>query len=235
MHGEGTLHFINGEKFSGTLKNNLFNGSGRYYFLDGDVYDGEFKNSLLHGQGEIISQNDLSFEAEWKDSELIQVSIMIDDNNLTELIEIKKQYLLNCPASSAMLWNYCYGKANVQKNNQDAIYYEGLWVSDQPHGLGELYISDELNYQGFFENGKFHGKGKMFYATDVIFNGHWVNGEKHGDGFFLDSISKRQIHGEWNHGKAINEFFVIDENGEIKKVTLEDTEWFESDLLRSEI
>ena len=64
MEGKGELVFPNGEKYVGTLKNNLPEGEGVKTFSGGDKYTGQFKEGYEHGFGEKISEKWV-YEGNW--------------------------------------------------------------------------------------------------------------------------------------------------------------------------
>lgn len=50
-HGEGTLHIYGGDKYVGEWNNNKMNGQGTLYYKDGKKYAGWFSNDVINGFG----------------------------------------------------------------------------------------------------------------------------------------------------------------------------------------
>ena len=51
MDGDGTLVFDNGDKYEGTVHENIIDGIGCYTFANGNRYEGEFVNGKINGLG----------------------------------------------------------------------------------------------------------------------------------------------------------------------------------------
>lgn len=59
MDGSGTFYFLDGERFEGTFKNNLFS-NGSYFFKIGAIYKGTYDNKGLQLNGTITSVTGVS-------------------------------------------------------------------------------------------------------------------------------------------------------------------------------
>ena len=62
-----TCDFLNGDKYTGTVKDGKPNGFGVYFYADGDKYEGEFKDGKKNGRGILYSTNGNKYEHEFRD------------------------------------------------------------------------------------------------------------------------------------------------------------------------
>ena len=62
MDGDGHLYFKNGDKYEGTLHNNLLDGIGCYTYANGNRYEGEFVNGKINGLGVFQFKNGDRYE-----------------------------------------------------------------------------------------------------------------------------------------------------------------------------
>lgn len=65
MNGEGTLVFKNGDKYEGTVHENLIDGIGTYTFNNGNFYEGEFVEGQMSGLGIFHFKDSTTFEGEF--------------------------------------------------------------------------------------------------------------------------------------------------------------------------
>eukprot|EP00049_Salpingoeca_infusionum_P013316 m.248262 g.248262 ORF g.248262 m.248262 type:complete len:187 (+) comp15411_c0_seq4:35-595(+) len=65
---------------------------------------------------------------------------------------------------------------------QGAYRYDGAMKTKVPHGVGRLYLGDELVYHGEFVQGEMHGQGYRRFLDGREFVGHFVEGEPDGIG-----------------------------------------------------
>ena len=65
MNGDGHLYFKNGDKYEGTLHNNLLDGVGCYTYANGNRYEGEFVNGKINGLGVFQFKNGDRYEGEF--------------------------------------------------------------------------------------------------------------------------------------------------------------------------
>lgn len=65
MDGDGHLYFKNGDKYEGTLHNNLLDGIGCYTYANGNRYEGEFVNGKINGLGVFHFKNGDRYEGEF--------------------------------------------------------------------------------------------------------------------------------------------------------------------------
>lgn len=70
MDGEGTLVFKNGDKYEGTIHENIIDGIGTYTFNNGNFYEGEFVEGQITGLGVFHFKNGTTFEGEFQNGKI---------------------------------------------------------------------------------------------------------------------------------------------------------------------
>ena len=68
-HGEGTLKFKSGDKYSGEWKDGSRNGEGSYTWASGDKYTGEWEDNKRNGKGILSLSRDnasIEYNGQWK-------------------------------------------------------------------------------------------------------------------------------------------------------------------------
>ena len=226
-HGQGVLYFKDGEKLSGSFAYGLLEGKGKYYFSNGDTYEGNFRNSLMHGEGEIIHDDGSILTARWYQGEIVKITIQLGNSNSDEVVSVDDEYITKCPYSTDVLWNNCFVKAKLS----DEIEFEGVWRNDRPDGFGRAFYNEELAYQGGFKDGLLDGLGELTLSNDLTFRGMFKNGLKDGKGRITQDGSEREIHGTWINGDLNGDFIIITESGDRKFHTYD----YEEDIFQNEV
>ena len=65
MDGDGVLTFSNGDRYEGTIHENIIDGIGSYNFANGNWYEGEFVNGKMNGLGIFQFKKGDRFEGEF--------------------------------------------------------------------------------------------------------------------------------------------------------------------------
>ncbi|WP_446784740.1 MORN repeat-containing protein [Macellibacteroides fermentans] len=65
MDGEGTMIFRNGDRYDGTIHENIIDGIGCYNYANGNRYEGEFVNGRISGLGIFQFKSGNRFEGEF--------------------------------------------------------------------------------------------------------------------------------------------------------------------------
>lgn len=60
--------------------------------------------------------------------------------------------------------------------------YEGMLLSNVPHGNGKLSLVDGCKYTGAFRNGKAHGEGRFTWLNGDMYEGAFLNEKLYGKG-----------------------------------------------------
>lgn len=104
--GLGTLKFARGGEYIGEFKVDKLHGQGKYTFADGSVYAGDFQRDMRHGHGEMTYINDRTrFVGTW--------------NN-----------------------NWRNGKGSLFY--ADGSVWKGKWQGDEQDGVGNLHLPDGI-------------------------------------------------------------------------------------------
>lgn len=70
MNGDGIIYFNNGDKYEGTVHENIIDGIGSYNFANGNYYEGEFFEGKITGLGVFQFVNGDRFEGEFLDGKI---------------------------------------------------------------------------------------------------------------------------------------------------------------------
>ena len=70
MDGDGVLTFSNGDRYEGTVHENIIDGIGSYNFANGNWYEGEFVNGKMNGLGVFQFKEGDRFEGEFYDGKI---------------------------------------------------------------------------------------------------------------------------------------------------------------------
>ena len=65
MDGEGLLVFKNGDRYEGTVHENIIDGIGTYEYANGNRYEGEFVSGVISGNGVFQFKDGNRFEGEF--------------------------------------------------------------------------------------------------------------------------------------------------------------------------
>jgi hypothetical protein len=142
-HGSGTYTFANGNSYSGLFAVDKRHGRGKYSWMCGDEYDGEWFEGRMHGQGVTAYANGNRY-----------VGQFVDDRR-------EGRGKLSCT---------------------DGLAYDGEWVANNRHGDGRLDFPSGDFYVGQWQNDKKHGRGKDSFANGNVYEGEYVANTKHGQG-----------------------------------------------------
>lgn len=182
--------FINssGDKYSGTLKDNMYHGYGTYSWTTGDTYAGDWKKGIKHGQGMETYADGNKY-----------IGSFISGNR-----EGKGIYLWSNGNKYIGTWknNKRHGQGTMSLSNGNK--YIGNWKDGKYHGHGTYsWVSGDI-YVGNWEYGKRHGQGTMKWSNGENYKGGWGNGKKHGKGVtifrngnkYTDSYTNGKRHGK---------------------------------------
>ncbi len=146
------IHFPNGDRYSGDIKNGMMNGTGKLTLANGDTYEGQFKNNKFDGQGRYTFSRSLHpfdygvYSGNFKDGKR---------NGKGTLKFSKSMSFLNADYDSE-LWY----EGNVEKFSPDEQYLH----------YGETYV-------GEFKNNLFYGNEIKDGLDNLCWDYHTVSGE----------------------------------------------------------
>ncbi|KAK2951080.1 putative serine/threonine protein kinase [Blattamonas nauphoetae] len=171
-HGEGTLHYENGDVYTGSFQNGERHGYGVYSYQTGRVYQGEWSHNRFHGHGLLILTNGYKFEGRFENGVMsgsMRVTAPNEDEYVGEISDLK------------------FHGRGVFKRKEDNAVYEGSWVNHKSHGFGTFTFFDEAGnvieqYSGDWVEGRKCGQGTMSSITGKKYTGTWKNDNYHGEG-----------------------------------------------------
>lgn len=82
-------------------------------------------------------------------------------------------------------------KHGTGKYVQGDVMYEGQFMNDMMHGVGELRFASGASYRGSFKDNMFEGEGKYSWPSGAMYEGEWIQNKMHGNGVFSSSDGKR--------------------------------------------
>src|SRR3989338_1504223 len=137
----GTLTMANGDKYSGTFRNNMLQGSGTIQYQNADIFEGKFVDGRICGLGKLVSPaNHFEYEGEFDQN------LFHGEGTLTSTIIPGKRYT----------GQWQHGQRNGQGTMDwgNGSVYVGAWKNKLMHGVGKLTDnSDNSEYEGEYENG----------------------------------------------------------------------------------
>lgn len=168
-------HHINGNIWTGEIKDDKPEGKGIYIYKNGDRYEGEVNNGLSHGKGIWINnKSGDKYEGEWKNDRREGRGIYYWSNG--------NKYEGEWEDDKRKGFGICKFISGSK--------YEGKWEGGMYNGYGIFIMVNPstkriiLKYEGTFANNLYGGEGVIFiYREDgstEICRGTWKNGKRHG-------------------------------------------------------
>ncbi len=185
-----TITFANKNKFSGKIKNGLYNygelvnqnGSrfeGEFFlggacsdgkiifkYENGDTYEGQWKDGLKHGNGKFTWEDGGAYEGQWKDG----------------LMHGNGKYTFKSGNTYEGQFENEKRHGNGKYTFKEGDTYEGGYKNDKKHGNGKYTFKEGDTYEGGYKNNKRHGNGKYTWKDGTAYEGQWKDGLKHGNG-----------------------------------------------------
>lgn len=208
--------------YSGSIRNNRFNGKGVMAFYNGDVYEGIWRDGRPHGSGKYTRSQGGYIEGEWKKSKLHGPAVKVtpsgkrtegnwsngnQDGPAIVFLPNGDQY--------QGIWKLGRLIGDVSYVFANGDEYHGPLENDIPSGSGNLAKSDGDQYVGSMLNGKPDGYGEYKdFQTKTEFKGIFKAGEKHGPGVLLRADTSKW-EGIWDSDRAAGVGTHTDSNGEI--------------------
>ncbi|KAL0232101.1 hypothetical protein PCE1_003097 [Barthelona sp. PCE] len=175
QHGEGVMHFANGNVFKGIFVGgsmsegelNLKNDNGST-----DLYQGQFQNNKFHGNGKYAfnTENTVIYTGEW-------------ENGLRHGMGTVEYY---------------------NKEGELFEKYVGSWKQGRMEGKGIYHCSDKTVLEGTFQDNQIV-QGKMVHGDGTkVFEGNFLNGMKHNGTLIKEGISRYigEFKNDIAHGKG---------------------------------
>lgn len=87
-------------------------------------------------------------------------------------LALKQKYKYESPVKLKPVW----WNLNVYKLG-DGAFYEGQTREGLPHGIGTLFLKDDIEYLGHWKVGKPHGFGELKHNGICKYKGEWCEGK----------------------------------------------------------
>lgn len=166
-----SIHYANGDTYSGLIVSGMRNGEGTYTWSSGEVFSGEWKDDCFTGNGTFT----------FADGSVLKGTFL--DNQFTD-------------GTAAMHVNsaeYVYGVENGQIKDPitvtlaDGTKYSGTYTDNRLTGSGSVSFSDGDTYVGTIEDGKKSGYGTYTWADRDWYEGAWADDKMNGSGVYYFS------------------------------------------------
>lgn len=186
IHGEGTIVFSNGDRYTGQWRDHHREGLGEFTFADGRVYKGRFVRNRFQGEGVLHYPNGDRYEGLFSDGLRHGSGTLYQGagNNLTGMWEFDNYRpewgksvalsdtlnLRNCnltPCADGM-GKYAY---------RDGSRYYGQFVKGLPQGAGSVYYQSGDRYEGEWKSHAPNGRGVMYYKSGKVLGAQWEAGK----------------------------------------------------------
>ena len=189
-HGQGTITYNSGEKFTGSFNNGKPHGHGTLKSGTGEVlFDGEYIGGI-RDKGKAKLSDGTIFSGSFNSSGGIY------DGTLTSSIG---EVLFKGTFSNGKR-DTGYGKESGIDGEDVKWYYEGNYKNGKWNGKGTLTRDDNEpgymhKYVGNWTNGTKNGYGEAFYNGPEMYKGNWVNDCWNGEGtyYLFDHTYQRAI------------------------------------------
>lgn len=185
IHGEGSITFSNGDRYTGQWKDHYREGQGQFFFADGRVYKGNFVRNRFHGHGVLTWPNGDRYEGAFADGYRHGAGTLYqtDGNTLSGQWEQDryrpewhKGIALNDTANLRNC-NLVYCADGIGRYIfKDGSRYYGLFVKGFPQGQGLTFYPNGDRYEGEWRNNAPNGRGVMYYKSGKVLGAVWENG-----------------------------------------------------------
>ena len=174
-HGYGVEVFTTRDVYIGQYRNGRFNGTGRLCY-QGRYYEGTFRNDVLHGFGTCQYRNGSVYQGYWQNGLRHGRGTFRDHSTTFDHIRQEDAHNINGNHEDG-------NQGNGDDHHAGALYLEGDWRDDQPHGNIVARFPDGSTYTGSFAHGTPHGYGERCWPNRREYAGEWQRGHQHGIGW----------------------------------------------------
>jgi hypothetical protein len=141
MHGPGKLNFVNGDKYVGMFKRNLYHGTGRFDIAGGGYYEGLWHNDKKHGEGDNL--------LEMKNGDVYSGGFKDDKFNGFGLLKMKS------PANSYIgFWAKGLMHGQGEYTFEDGTLYTGSFENNKIQGEGKAVYPNGIVEEGVYIDNK---------------------------------------------------------------------------------
>ena len=164
-------------------------GKGRLVYKNGDIHSGSFLNGLREGFGEFMNTSNNGFKGKWVDDK--------KNGKFTNKYRDGSQF------EGFYYDDHKNSHGTLKYSNGDE--YVGDFKNDLPNGKGVINFNVESNnhnykyFEGIVLDGKFNGFGLLVYKNENQYQGEFLNGLKNGRGKYIDIEQKKCFTGAWKN------------------------------------
>ncbi|MEI6087545.1 MAG: hypothetical protein WCR66_08170 [Bacteroidota bacterium] len=187
FNGNGSLILKDKFKYTGTFKDGNIEGKGIFASFEyGFVYTGAFKNGRREGVGTLVFKDEKKSTGIWKDDKFWSGIGLL---NLGEKESYFGEVKENLPDGQGIR-----SYANGEK-------FTGTFSKGNPvNGNGYfLSLQEKGSYHGDLKNGQPDGYGEMAEFDGWLYKGMWANGKRNGQGDYYNN-GKLFYSGLWTNG-----------------------------------
>lgn len=194
--GPGSLHFANGDVFTGTFPAGLLEGQGECRYASGRLssFRGQFERGQRHGSGAETAAAGGVLSATWVRGRREEGGAYARSPGPAPL-----RQALSCddPADAELLRARRQGAAERGRRVQDKA--TGAWHDE---GKGQVVLPGGEVYVGDFRDGRAHGAGTLSRDGAVVGKAEWRRGRLHGRGWVTAAVGDRaRFSGDWRRGR----------------------------------
>ena len=185
-HGQGTIHFQNGGKYSGALENGMVEGQGELiiYVPSHNVHitvNGKWSHGLL--QGNSLWKKEVSSEH--------SLEALSQHHQIPGLTESYQGPFVNGVREGP----------DAVVDFADGSHYRGPYRAGRRNGIAEVRYPNKDVYNGKFVGDKRNGKGTLLKCNGDVYTGLWKDDVMHGEGTYRFTVSGEVLLGTWVNGR----------------------------------
>jgi len=221
-HGEdGTISYINGDRYVGQWVKDYPNGKGKYFFRTKERYEGDFVDGEFDGQGTMYYADGAYYTGGWKKSKKHGTGTLVGVDNSRKSGTWNQGKLVATPPGAPTRENSTASNTNPPRNNSHAAKPAANTVKPTPakpdvaglrncgrvycrNGQGYYDYPDGSRWTGEFKEGYPSGRGVCYYANGDRYEGEWANNAPYGEGVMYFATGR--VYGAvWVNGSPIKE------------------------------
>lgn len=208
-HGQGTMTYNNGAKYSGQWVDDFRDGTGTMEYTNGDTYSGHWEKGAAQGYG--IEETELGdlYEGLWSEGKRSgEGKLTMPCYTVFEGVWVNDKL----PKGKIIYNNGWIYSGDIDEQSEHGCgtmfygpddtygYYRGEWSCGKRNGLGNRKYKDGSQYSGYWKEDQKHGKGIMTYGNGSTYDGEWKDGRAHGKGKIVYNDGS-SYEGNWKEGK----------------------------------
>lgn len=229
-HGEdGTITYINGDRYVGRWANDYPNGMGKYFFKTKERYEGNFVNGEFDGQGTMYYADGAYYTGSWKKSKKHGVgTLYLADGERKSGTWSQGKLLERQEGAPSRESEVVYNSGNNRQNagnkppatkpssqtkpsnakpsptRPDVAGLRNCGNTYCRNGQGYYDYPDGSRWVGEFKEGYPNGRGVCYYANGDRYEGEWANNAPYGEGIMY--FASGRVYGAvWVNGSPIKE------------------------------